>query len=126
MKYLINAMLIVVGIIHLLPMSGFFGADRLEALYGLSFSDPNLELLMRHRAILFGLLGAFLIFAAFKPVFQLVAFVAGFFSVVSFLYLSWAIGGFNEQIGQVFLADVVALICLVIGLGAWLLIRRRA
>lgn len=29
--------------------------------------EPNLEILMRHRAVLFGLIGAFMVFAAFKP-----------------------------------------------------------
>jgi hypothetical protein len=46
---------------------------------------------MRHRAVLFGLLGAFLIAAAFLPSLQLAALVAGFASVVSFLYLSAAV-----------------------------------
>jgi hypothetical protein len=57
---LVSAMFLVVAIIHLLPVSGVFGAKRLAALYGISFNDPNQAILMRHRAVLFGLLGAFL------------------------------------------------------------------
>ena len=108
-------MLVLVGVIHLLPLSGVLGSERLASLYGLHFNEPNLEILMRHRAVLFGLLGAFLVFAAFKPAFQTVAFIAGFISVASFLYLAWAIGGYNEQVGRVFVADVVALVFLVVG-----------
>ena len=70
---------------------------------------------MRHRAVLFGLIGAFMVFAAFKPAFQTVAFIAGFISVVSFLYLACAVGSYNEQVGRVFVADVVALAFLVVG-----------
>jgi hypothetical protein len=115
MKYLVSVMLVLVGVIHLLPLSGVLGSERLASLYGLQFNEPNLEVLMRHRAVLFGLLGAFMVYAAFKPAFQTVAFIAGFISVVSFLYLAWAVGGYNERIGRVLVADVVALAFLVVG-----------
>ena len=115
MKYLVSAMLVVVGVIHLLPLSGVLGSERLALLYGLQFNEPNLEILMRHRAVLFGLLGAFMVFAAFKPAYQTVAFIGGFISVVSFLYLAWSVGSYHEQVGRVFIADVVALGCLVVG-----------
>ena len=121
MRYLISAMLIIVGIIHLLPLSGAIGSDRLAALYGLSFDEPNLAILMRHRAVLFGLLGLFLIFAAFQPAYQLLAFIAGMISVVSFLWLAWSVGGYNPQIARVFTADIIALVCLVIGIAAYAL-----
>lgn len=121
MKYIPSAMLIIVGIMHLLPLSGVLGSDRLTSLYGVNFTDPNLAILTRHRAVLFGLLGAFLIYAAFKPYYQLAAFIGGFISVVSFLYLAWAVGGYNAQVARVFVADIVALACLVIGAIAYAL-----
>ena len=68
---------------------------------------------------MFGLLGVFLLYAAFRPEFQLVAFVAGFVSVVSFLYLAWSVGGYNAQIARVFTADIVALVCLIVGTAAY-------
>ena len=70
MRYLVSGSLVLAGVIHLLPLSGLLGAERLAALYGLDFSEPNLSILMRHRAVLFGLLGAFLVFAAFRPSLQ--------------------------------------------------------
>ena len=115
MKYLVSAMLIVAGVIHLLPLSGVLGSERLASLYGLQFNEPNLEILMRHRAVLFGLIGAFMVFAAFKPAYQTVAFIGGFISVLSFFYLAWSVGGYNAQVGRVVIADVVALVCLVVG-----------
>jgi uncharacterized BrkB/YihY/UPF0761 family membrane protein len=114
-RYLVSAMLLVVGVIHLLPLAGVLGSEQLSSLYGLSFSEPNLEILMRHRAVLFGLVGAFLVLAAFKRAYQTVAYVGGLISVVSFLCLAWSVGGYNEQVGRVFTADIVALVCLVIG-----------
>lgn len=119
MRLLVCAMLVIVAVIHLLPLSGVLGSARLNALYGIPFDEPNLAILMRHRAVLFGLLGAFLLYAAFHPQFQLVAFVAGFLSVLSFLYLAWSVGGYNALIGRVFTADIIALACLIIGAAAY-------
>lgn len=70
MRHVASAMLFIVGVIHLLPLSGVLGAERLGLLYGLQFHEPNLAILMRHRAVLFGLLGAFFIAAAFQPSWQ--------------------------------------------------------
>ena len=119
-------MLLIVGIIHLLPLSGVLSAHRLQMLYGIAVEDPNLEILMRHRAVLFGLLGVFLIAAAFLPSLQLAALAAGFVSVVSFLYLAAAVGSFNEQINRVVIADKVAVICLVLGAVAYVMNRLNA
>ncbi len=117
MRHLVAAMLLVVGAIHLLPVPGVRGSERLAALYGLAFGDPNLAILMRHRAVLFGLLGVFIIAAAFRPGWRTAALVAGFASVVSFLLLAWSTGTYNAAIGRVVLADVVALVCLILSIG---------
>lgn len=120
MKYLVSASLLVAALIHLLPVAGMLGPDWLEKLYGLTFDEPNLEILMRHRAVLFGLLGVFLALAAFKPQLQGIAFVAGFVSILAFLYLAWSVGGYNSQLGRVFTADLVALASLLAGAAAYL------
>lgn len=119
-------MLVIVAIIHLLPLQGVLGPERLATLYGLRFDEPNLAILMRHRAVLFGLLGAFLLFAAFRPACQPPAFVAGFLSIVSFLWIARATGDYNAQVGRVFVADLVALACLVVGAVAYVYERRAA
>lgn len=119
MRHLISAMFMIVAVIHLLPLSGVLGSKHLNTLYGIAFDEPNLAILMRHRAVLFGLLGAFLLYAAFRPAFQPAAFFAGFVSVLSFLYLAWTVGGYNALVGRVFTADIVALACLIIGAAAY-------
>lgn len=115
MRYLVSAMLVVVAIIHLLPVPGLLGSERLAVLYGLAFDESNLAILMRHRAVLFGLLGVFLVIAAFRPSWQPAAFAAGFVSVVSFVVLAWSVGGYNAQVARVVAADLVAFVCLVVG-----------
>jgi hypothetical protein len=114
-KYVVAVSLVIVGIIHLLPLSGVIGGERLSALYGLSLNEPNIAILMRHRAVLFGILGIFFLAAAFKQSFQIYAFGVGFVSVLSFIGLVWATGGYNEQIARVVTADLIALAALIIG-----------
>ena len=124
MQKSITALLIVVGIIHLLPLGGVLGAERLSALYGLSFQEPNLSILMRHRAILFGILGVFFIYAAFQATLQPLAFIAGFISVVSFLGIAWSVSGYNEAIRKIILADLLAVACLLTAVILYFIVHR--
>jgi len=117
-------MLVIVAIIHLLPVSGAFSSDWAAKLYGIEIQDRNLAILMRHRSILFALLGSFLLAASFIPNWQIMAIAAGSISVVSFLLLAWHEGQYNAAIQRVILADWIALLCLVIALSARLLVER--
>lgn len=120
-RWLLRLAFIGAGIIHLLPLPGVLGAERLAALYGVALADTNLVLLLRHRAVLFGLLGLLLLAAAWKPAWQKLALAAGLVSVVSFLLLAGAPGQYNAGIGRVFKADIVALVLLLVAaaLHAW-------
>lgn len=108
-----TVLLIVPAVIHLLPVSGVLGQVRLTALYGLPFDDPNVLILMQHRAVLFGLLGLFLLIAAFRPELQAAAIVTGLISAVSFIAFALTSGGYNAAIHRIVIADVVAIACLV-------------
>jgi hypothetical protein len=119
MRYLISVTLIITGIIHLLPLAGVVGADKLSVLYGITIGDPNLVILMRHRAVLFGLLGIFFIYAALRPKYQALAFIAGIISTISFLWLAWSADSYNPQINRIVVADIVALASLCIGIVAY-------
>lgn len=90
---IITAAMLVVAIIHLLPVSGFVGVEQLTSLYKVDIVEPNLEILMRHRAVLFGILGVFFAYAAFTPAMQPVAFTAGFLSISSFFIWPTRLGG---------------------------------
>lgn len=125
MRYVTPAALILVAIIHLLPLSGVLGPERLAELYGISVDEPNLLILMRHRAVLFGILGTFMVVAVWRPALRSAAFAMGFASVVPFLWLARSTGGYNAEIGKVVTADVVALFLLIVGLAAHVHTRRR-
>lgn len=112
----ISGLLLVVAVIHLLPIGGVLGVDRLASLYGIGVADNNLAILMRHRAVLFGILGGLFAFAAFRPSIQPLAFIAASASVASFLYLAATIGEYNDAIRKVVIADVVAAVALAVSI----------
>jgi hypothetical protein len=116
MNKLITALLLVAGIIHLLPLAGVLGGERLNALYGLVLDEPNLQILMRHRAVLFGLLGALLAASAFVRNLRGLALFGGLVSTLSFLLLIWSAPLYNEALRRVAVADWVALACLLLAL----------
>ena len=113
MRYFVNAALVVVAIIHLLPLVGVLGPARLVGLYGIAVSEPNLELLLRHRAVLFGIIGAFLLAATVHVPLRPPALLVGLASVVSFLLLAWLVGPINSHLFRVVVADILALVLLL-------------
>lgn len=113
-RFVVPAALIVVALIHVLPLAGVLGAGRLADLYGVPVQDPNLEILLRHRAVLFGLIAGLLGWAAFHPHLHGIALVGGTVSVVTFLALAGIVGNYNSALSAVVKADIVALIFLVI------------
>lgn len=118
---IITGLMLVVALIHLLPISGFFSGERIAALYGIEILDGNLEILMRHRAVLFGMLGAFLVYAAFSPSVQPLAFIAAFISLASFFFVSFSVGSFNDSIHRVVIADVIASLCLLAAIALYII-----
>ena len=122
----ITALLLIIALIHLLPVIGILGGERLASLYGVEIADSNLEVLMRHRAMLFGVLGFFFTYAAFRPAIQPIAFLAAFASVASFLFLSFSTGDLNDAIWNVVIADLVALAALFAAVVLYIVKRSRS
>lgn len=110
----VAAALFIAGVIHLLPLAGVLGMERLAAMYGIASGGPDIEILMRHRAVLFGLLGAFLIGAALIPPWRTPAVAAGAASMASFIFLAWSIGGFNAAIRRIVMIDAAVLALLAL------------
>jgi hypothetical protein len=109
----VAATLVLAGLVHLLPAVGLIGTGRLEALYGVAVSEPNLEILLRHRAVLFGGLGLLMLYAAARPHYRVIAVAGGLLSVLSFLCLALVVGGYNEHLARVVTVDVLALVLLL-------------
>lgn len=126
MRHLIPAGLLIAAIIHLLPLAGVLGGTRLERLYGIPVDEPNLDILLRHRAVLFGLLGLLLLTAAFLPTLRTPALISGIVSTASFLVIVAHAGPHNTAIARVVTADWVALCSLLVAAAVRALDRQAA
>jgi hypothetical protein len=120
MRFVVPSVLVLVALIHALPVMGVVGATKLSQLYGIPVQEANLELLLRHRAALFGLLAVFLAYAALRPELHRVALIAGIVSVVSFLALAHLASPLNLALKTVVRVDWVAFILLLVGVLAHL------
>jgi hypothetical protein len=125
MRFVVPAVLLLVASIHALPVVGVLGPSKLSQLYGFPVTEGSLELVLRHRAVLFGLLAAFLAYAAFKPELHRLALVAGLVSVASFLVLAALVSSYSQPLATVVRVDWAALVLLSLGLAAHLFAARR-
>ena len=107
MEFLYRLILLITGVVHLLPFSLAFFTNRISNSYGVSISDPNMQLLLRHRAFLFGIIGFGLIFSAIKKKYYLAASVVGLVSMISFICLYYLIGDINAQLQSVMRVDML-------------------
>lgn len=118
---IVAGIFVIVGIINLLPAIVFFDAAKTVKLYGVALEGEDLPILMRHRGVLLALVGAILIYAAFKPEFRVFAVCAALASKFAFLYLTLVSGnGYSAEIRQVALIDVGAIAALVTALAVHL------
>lgn len=117
MSWIVTVALVIAAIVHILPLSGVLGAGQLNTLLGVALDDPNLLILMRHRAILFAILGGILLLAAFKPQLQPLTILVGLISTIAFLWLAWSTGEYNANIARVVTSDIIAIVCLIVAGG---------
>lgn len=108
--------LFIVGAINLLPIIVFFDATRTARLYGVPIDGESLTILMRHRAVLLGLVGTALIAAAVKPEFRVLAITLALISKLAFIFLTFTAANYTAEIRQVALIDVAAIVLLIVAL----------
>lgn len=108
----IVAVLLAVGLINAAPIIGILSAGHLQDLYGVTLEDSNLVMLMRHRALMLGLLGSFVLASIWLPAWRLPAMCAVLVSMVVFLLLGGAPAGLNVAVRKVYWIDLG--LCLVL------------
>ena len=112
----VTALLLIIGLINFVPIIGVSSKDRLRALYGVQVDSENLLILMQHRALLFGVIGIFLMYAAFQPALQVAAFAMGLASMLGFIIIACQVGNLNEELKRAVVIDSIALLSLLIAL----------
>lgn len=110
--------LLIAAAIHVVPVVGVLSAERLAMLYAIPIESPDLAILMRHRAVLFGIVAGLLIAGAFVRSLRAAAFVVGFTSIVPFLALAYSTGQYGPAIARIVLGDWIALLALVVAVMA--------
>jgi len=113
MKRTISIILVLVGLMNFYPVIGVLSADTLRNLYGVIILDNDLLILMRHRAIFFGILGIFMVISAFRPYLQPSAIVVGLISMMAFIGLALGTGELGEPIQKVMIADLIGSLGLI-------------
>ena len=116
MSYVSVFALLVAGVIHLLPIPGVVGANTLARLYGIAVTDPNSAILLQHRALLFGVLGVLMLVSIGMPALRIAALSVGLFSAASFVAVALWVGGYNDSIQRVVVADIIVTVMLAAGL----------
>jgi len=114
MNIAILILLFVVGLINFLPVIGVLSAEKLMTAYAVDLVGSDIIILMRHRALLFGIVGGFIFFSLFKPAYQEAAMIMAGVSMVGFLYFVWAADGHNSSISKIAMIDVIGIICLLL------------
>lgn len=109
----VQAELLLSALIHLAPLSALVGAERLQALYGLGELDASLQLLLQHRATLFGLLGLGLLLVLRRPGWREPLIVLTLASDLAFLGFCLLHGPLNPALQRVALADAVSILALL-------------
>ncbi|MFK8102694.1 MAG: hypothetical protein AB8G15_09220 [Saprospiraceae bacterium] len=116
MENLFRISLFLVGIINILPSVIAFLPHKISTAYGIEIPNANYELLLRHRAVLFGIIGGMLIYAALtKRSYDLAVFI-GLISMVSFVILAKVGSGtINLALTKVMNIDLIGIVILLIG-----------
>lgn len=108
-----KVLFLLVALVKLVPMVGVLSVERLNRLYGIDIQDANLAILLRHRAVLFGVVGTLLVVAAFNPSLRPLAVALGLVSMLSFVVVAFLVGGYGAEIQKVVTIDLIASVLLI-------------
>ncbi len=116
MELIFRICLFIAGVINLLPCILAFIPQKISSSYGISIPNQNYELLLRHRAVLFGIIGGLMVFSAISQLYYSMAVLVGMISMVSFVILYLLIKEeINPELQKVMKIDVVGITILLMG-----------
>lgn len=105
----LSAVLVVAGLVNVLPVVGASGTKALRRLYGIDVAPEGakLSLLLRHRAVLLGVVGGFMIASAWAPQLRFAGALVGLVSMLSFVAMAWTARGCGPELERVAKIDAV-------------------
>jgi heme A synthase len=116
MELIFRTTLSIAGLINLIPALLAFFPDKISKSYGVVIPNANYELLLRHRAILFGIIGMLMIYSAVVKKHYEIATTVGLISMTSFIILYFIIGkDINSELKKIMIVDIIATVILCIG-----------
>ena len=113
MEELGATLLAVAGLLHLPPVAGVLGSRTIERLYGVTVDQPSIAILLRHRSVLFGLIGALLIAAVWSDSLRPAAIAGAFISDVTFLAVTGDPRRLDHMMRRVAIVDIASIVLLV-------------
>ncbi|MCK7594502.1 hypothetical protein [Pseudomarimonas salicorniae] len=88
-RHAVAGCLLALTLIHVLPLAGLAGEAALRAGYGLAALDAGSLILLRHRALLFGVLAGLLLASLWRPALRAPVILATLVADGGFLLLAW-------------------------------------
>ena len=115
METIFRITLFIAGAINILPSLLTFLPEKIATSYGIEIPNANFELLLRHRAVLFGIVGGLMIFSAVTKKYYSISVIVGLTSMVSFILLYFLMNGINVELEKVMKIDFVGVVILILG-----------
>jgi hypothetical protein len=125
-EWVVRGAMLIAAAVQVAPIVGALGGRRLRALYGVTVSDPTVELLLRHRAVLLALVGVVIAIGALRPQHRALALAVGLAAKLAFLALSSRSIGLTTECVRVARADIVSSTLLLVAAAVTLAQRETA
>ena len=109
--FLSSLCLALAALINLAPAVGALSGPQVSRLYAVQVDDPNLEILLRHRAVMFGAIGGVMLAGATQAEWFWLAVVVGVVSMAGYAVIAAQVGGSNAALRFVYRMDLIGLGC---------------
>tara|TARA_R110001583_G_C5362111_1_gene381690 strand:+ start:71 stop:442 length:372 start_codon:yes stop_codon:yes gene_type:complete len=114
METIFRISLFIAGGINILPSILVFLPEKISKSYGIEIPNVDFELLLRHRAVLFGIVGGLMIYSAILKKYYSISVTVGLISMISFIILYFLMNGINAELEKVMKIDLVAVVILLV------------
>lgn len=106
--------LVVIGVITASPIITALNPNGITSLYNVTFEDDAVLLLVRHRQVMLGVLGAALVYGAFFYHLRMMVITAAVVSKLAFIGLCITTSDLTQGIRRVIYFDAISIVLLLI------------